>query len=359
LPEEFIQSARISEEHLLMALSQVKLGFWELNYKTKLIECTTQNKINFGLELNEIISENDIIDAILPDDRWCRAEALAAAMNPVTPTYDIEIRVRRADQSIRWLQVRGTIIFDRETPVRIIGTSLDISEKKGMELLRDEILNITTHELKSPLSVVKGYLQLLSKFIRSIGNDKYQLIADRAITASEKVERLMDEAMKMQFQNQFEMILKKEHMDLEQLVREVTSNAKLISPDIKINIGTPSHLPRVFADRYRIAQVLTNLLNNAIKYTPYDTLINIELFMINSKVQVNITDNGVGISEQERDKVFQKFYRVEQTKQLAEGSGIGLFICSEIINRHQGEIGMLSNPLGKGTQVFFTLPVNE
>lgn len=357
MPKNFFNSARISEEHLAIALAQVKLGFWELDLKTKLIECTDQNRINFRLSPGQLITEQTIIDAILPEDRWRREEGLMRAMNPETPTYDFEVRVRHTDNNIHWLQVRGTVIFEDLKPVRIIGTTIDVSDKKGVEILRDEILNITTHELKSPLSVVKGYLQLLHKFIAKIGDIKHQLIAERAITASGKVERLMDDMINNKLYHQTEMILKKETVNLEELTLEVIANTNLTSGDFEISLATKTDILKVTADRYRIAQVLTNLINNAIKYSPGESKIQIEISGDHTNIQVLVIDTGIGISETEHTKVFKKFYRVENASKIASGSGIGLFLCSEIIAHHGGKIRIETNPKGKGTVARFTLPL--
>ncbi|WP_316809142.1 PAS domain-containing sensor histidine kinase [Pedobacter agri] len=357
MPKNFFNSARISEEHLAIALAQVKLGFWELDLETKLIECTDQNRVNFHLSPNEIITEQTIIDSILPEDRWRREEGLKQAMNPETPTYDFEVRVRHYDNKIHWLQVRGTVIFEQTKPVRIIGTTIDISDKKGVEILRDELLNITTHELKSPLSVVKGYLQLLQKFITKTGDSKHQLIAERAITASGKVERLMEEMTIGRLHDQSEMILKKEEVNLEELALEVISNTNLTSHDFELTLSVNTENLTVIADRYRIAQVLTNLVNNAIKYSPGESKVEIEIARENRNIKVSVIDNGIGISETEQTKVFEKFYRVEDTSRIAQGSGIGLFLCSEIIAHHGGEIKIEANPKGKGTVAHFSLPL--
>lgn len=357
MPKNFFNSARISEEHLAIALAQVKLGFWELDLKTKLIECTDQNRINFRLLPDQVITEQTIIDSILPEDRWRREEGLRQAMNPETPTYDFEVRVRHTGNNIHWLQVRGTVIFEDLKPVRIVGTTIDITEKKGAEILRDEILNITTHELKSPLSVVKGYLQLLHKFIVKIGDTKHQLIAERAITASGKVERLMDDMINNKLYHQTEMILKKETVNLEELTLEVIANASLTSGDFEISLATKTDILKVTADRYRIAQVLTNLINNAIKYSPGESKIQIEISGDHTNIQVLVIDYGIGISETEQTKVFEKFYRVENASTIASGSGIGLFLCSEIIAQHGGAIRIETNPAGKGTVARFNLPL--
>ncbi|WP_316760109.1 PAS domain-containing sensor histidine kinase [Pedobacter aquatilis] len=357
LPKNFFNSARISEEHLAIALAQVKLGFWELDLKTKLIECTSQNRINLGLSASEVITEQTINEAILPEDRWRREEALNNAMRPETPVYDFEMRVRHPDHKIHWLQVRGTVIFEQSKPVRIIGTTIDISDKKGVEILRDELLNITTHELKSPLSVVKGYLQLLQKYIAKIGDSKHQLIAERAITASGKVERLMEDMTNNQLHYQSEMILSKEEINLKELALEVISNANLTNEDFELTLTTITENLSVSADRYRIAQVMTNLINNAIKYSPGESKVEIEISGDHTVIKVSIIDSGIGISEKEHTKVFEKFYRVENTSRIAQGSGIGLFLCSEIIAHHGGEIKIETNPKGKGTVAQFSLPL--
>ncbi|WP_316800157.1 PAS domain-containing sensor histidine kinase [Pedobacter frigidisoli] len=357
MPKNFFNSARISDEHLAIALAQVKLGFWEFNLETKLIECTDQNRINFHLSPNELITEQTIINAILPEDRWRREEGVRLAMNPETPTYDFEVRVRHHDNKIHWLQVRGTVIFKQSKPVRIIGTTIDISNKKGMEILRDELLNITTHEIKSPLSVVKGYLQLLHKFIAKTGDSKHQLISERAITASGKVERLMEDMTNERLHYQSEMILKKEKINLEELTLEVIANANLINEDFEVTLSINTENLSVTADRYRIAQVLTNLVNNAIKYSPGESKVEIEISGENRNIKVSVVDNGIGIAEEEHTKVFEKFYRVENTSKIASGSGIGLFLCSEIIAHHGGEIKIVANPKGKGTVAQFSLPL--
>ncbi|WP_316757542.1 PAS domain-containing sensor histidine kinase [Pedobacter aquatilis] len=357
MPHHFFNSARISEEHLAIALAQVKLGFWELDLKSKLIECTFQNRINFGLSADQVITEQTIIDAIIPQDRWRREEGIKLAMHPETPTYDFEIRIKRPDGTIHWLHVRGTVIFEDSVPVRIIGTTIDISEKKGLEVLRDEFLNIATHELKSPLSVVKGYLQLLHKFVLASGDDKHKLIAERAIIANGKVERLMDEITDSRLHDQSAMILKKEQVNLPELIKEVISNTNITHEEIQIVLSNKSQNTHIAADRYRIAQVLTNLVNNAIKYSPGESHIVIEIAGDSEDIRVSVSDNGIGIAENEREKVFEKFYRVENSSQLAAGSGIGLYLCSEIIARHGGKLGIISNPTGKGTSAYFTLPL--
>ncbi|RZM03188.1 MAG: ATP-binding protein, partial [Pedobacter sp.] len=131
----------------------------------------------------------------------------------------------------------------------------------------------------------------------------------------------------------------------------------LTSGDFEISLATKTDILKVTADRYRIAQVLTNLINNAVKYSPGESKIQIEISGDHTNIQVLVIDTGIGISETEHTKVFKKFYRVENASKIASGSGIGLFLCSEIIAHHGGEIRIETNPKGKGTVARFTLPL--
>ena len=353
----FLKSAKLSDEHLSLALSQVKLGFWELDIQTGQITCTTQNRINFGFNLDQNITEQDINEAILPEDRKRRRAAIDLAMNPEVGTYNFEVRVRLPDSRIRWLEARGTIIFRDQRPVRIIGTTLDITEKKDMETLRDEILSIANHEVKTPLSAVKGYVQLLKRYVVGTGDVKHSAIAEKALASSEKIERILNEALDVNSHKVTEMALRKERVNIEELTREVSDSATTINADHTINIIVSKDIPDILADRHRIGQVITNLMNNAIKFSAGKNLIEVLIDYTQGHVRVAIRDYGMGISETEHDKIFEKFYRINTDENAVHGTGIGLYLCSEIITRHGGKIGLEKLPSNQGSCFYFTLPL--
>ena len=353
----FLTSAKLSDDHLNLALSQVKLGFWEFDIQTGQINCTTQNRINFGFSLDQDITEKDIQQAILPEDRKRRTAAINLAMNPEVGTYTFDFRVRLPDSRIRWLEARGTIIFKDQTPIRIIGTTLDITEKKDMETLRDEILSIANHEVKTPLSAVKGYVQLLKRYVVGTGDTKYSAIAEKALASSEKIERILNEALDINLHKVTEMVLRKEPVNIEELTHEVSDSATTINTDHIINIVVSKNIPNVQADRHRIGQVITNLMNNAIKFSSGKNLIEVLIDHTENQVRVAIRDYGMGISETEHDRIFEKFYRINTDENAVTGTGIGLYLCSEIITRHGGKIGLEKLPSNQGSCFYFTLPL--
>jgi PAS domain S-box-containing protein len=341
-----------------IALSQVKLGFWELDLLTGELSATLQNKLNFGYTAQDDFTTESVVAAILPEDRARREEALQKAMDPDYGLYTFDCRVRHPDQSLHWLQISGTVIFENRKPRRVIGTSLDITDKKDLEILRDEVLNIASHELKTPLSAVKGYLQLLHRFVARTGNEHYEQIAYRALSATEKITRLLNDALQPDAVQANEMILRKEPIRIELLVEEVAANIMLIQQSHQVEVAAQGEIPAVNADRYRLGQALTNLINNAVKYSPDHNRIDITLSATDNEVSVDIQDYGIGIAPEEQNKIFNKFYRISTENSNIPGSGIGLFLTAEIIARHGGHIGLKPTAGGTtGTTFFFTLPL--
>lgn len=151
-----------------------------------------------------------------------------------------------------------------------------------------------------------------------------------------------------------EIILQKTAIDFLSLVNEIVANAALLHEDVGIQIFADQDDIIVLADRFRISQVITNLVNNAIKYSPGKPVIKLNISTSHSAVTFRVTDQGMGIAPQDRAKVFHKFYRSGERHKI-DGLGIGLFLCSEIIIRHGGVIG-IEERAEPGTTVYFMLP---
>jgi len=166
-------------------------------------------------------------------------------------------------------------------------------------LLRDELFYVTTHVLKTPLSAVKGYLQLLDRFIASTGNEKIVHVAKRALGSVDRITRLLNEMADPVNLYSNQIRLAKDYFDLNALGEEIAGNAMLINPEYKIQVSTTNIDTLVFADRYRIGQVLTNLVNNAVKYSPECKDVKITIGTQNGEVKVLVKDYGIGLPKSE------------------------------------------------------------
>ena len=351
------QNFEITEDHFNIALNQVQLGFWELDLNNYTLNCTSKCKTNIGIRKDDVLDYDKLLECILPEDRPLMPEAIIKAIQSQGGIYNLQYRVRHTDQSVHWIDANGTVLFDASVPSRIIGTMVDITEKKDLELLRDELFNVTTHELKTPLSAVKGYLQLLDRFITGTGNERIAGVAKRALGSVERITRLLNEMADPVNLYSNQIRLAKDYFDLNALSEEIAGNAMLINPDYKITVSTTNIDSLVFADRYRIGQVLTNLVNNAIKYSPERKDVEVTIGTHKNDVKVLVKDHGIGLAKSEHQKVFKKFYRATSTPKNIPGFGIGLFLSAEIIIRHGGIIGVEESESPGGTCFYFTLPI--
>jgi two-component system sensor histidine kinase/response regulator len=231
----------------------------------------------------------------------------------------------------------------------------EIEFRKQAEYKKDEFISIASHELKTPLTSVKGYIQLLE---RSIDKGDMQTVKKHLQKAQVQLEKLNDliadlldiskiESGKLKFNKQF--------FNMDDLIQSVIEIMNQSNPEFTITkvgqVPTP-----VFGDEMRIEQVIINFLTNAIKYAPGTSEVKIYLKLEQDRVYVGVRDYGIGIAAEQQKSVFEKFYRVEETALHFQGLGIGLYISAEIIRRHGGDVGVVSTP-GEGSEFYFTIPL--
>lgn len=225
-----------------------------------------------------------------------------------------------------------------------------------MERNRDDFVAVATHELKTPVTSIKAYAQVLQNRLKQRGDtgSAYHLARmDRQINKlADLIADLLD-ASKIQAGRLF---LRKQRFTFDPLVAEIVGEMQTTTDNHTLTIRGSTD-KRVYADRERIGQVLINFLTNAIKYSPGNKKIVIQLFSSGKEVKVSVRDRGIGIEKKNREHIFDRFYRVGcPQSHTYPGLGLGLFISSEIIKRHKGTIGFESAK-GKGSTFYFTLPV--
>ena len=226
-------------------------------------------------------------------------------------------------------------------------------EIKTMSDKKDEFIALASHELKTPLTTIKGYLQLLAKKKQDRVNALFiEKTLDQVAKLNALIADLLDvskiEAGKLQFNL--------EHFDLRLLLKEVMETFPYTYKTHKIIFHDANEPAIVYADKQRIEQVINNLLTNAIKYSPAADLVEISLFKDAEVVTVRVKDYGIGLKEEHKSKIFTRFYRADGVVNVS-GLGIGLHLTKEIIDRHNGQIGVEST-FGVGSEFYFTLPAN-
>ncbi len=262
----------------------------------------------------------------------------------------------RADGSEFFAHVSVSPIFDEvgrlEGYVKIMH---DITESKRLEQQKDNFISIASHELKTPITSIKAFIQLLQKHLKKSADTKSDLYLSRVDNQVNKLTQLIEELLDVSRITQGRLEYNEEVFPFDELVNETVEEIRPISDHKIIKKGRISTL--VLADKYRVGQVITNLLTNAIKYSPGKDKIIVTSSADDKGVLLSVQDFGIGIPKDQQKRVFQRFYRViDKSRQSYPGLGLGLFISSEIMKRHRGKMWFKSKE-GKGSIFYFFLPI--
>ena len=267
--------------------------------------------------------------------------------------FNCEQRFLRHDGVFHWHLTR--IVPYRNSDGKIIAwiaTHTDIDEQKTKEQQKDEFIGIASHEMKTPLTTAKAYLQLLEMTVE--GDEASALYAKKASDAVGRLHDLITELLDASKIENGRLNYNISTFDFSEMIKNTIEDIGHSFP--KHQIIKSGLITRIFeGDENRLQQVIINLLTNAIKYAPKSFEILVNVLEEEHQLTVSVTDKGIGMSKQHLDKVFDRYYRIEENAIQFQGLGIGLYISYDIILRHEGKMWVESK-LGEGSTFYFTLP---
>jgi PAS domain S-box-containing protein len=270
-----------------------------------------------------------------------------------------EYRFKRADGTVRWAYSEGYPYYDQSGNFAgYAGSIMDITERKQDEIRKNEFLAVASHELKTPITSIKAYTQLLASTYQKTDDAFLKNALTKVENQVNKMSKLVGDFLNLSKIEADKVVLQKELLSVQEIVGEAVADIQLVAPAFAISLQTEEQPIYINADREKIMQVLTNLLNNAVKYSPDEKEIKLRVFRDGNDVVVTIEDRGIGIRPAEYEKIFERFYRADPNNIKVSGFGIGLYISAEIIRRHDGQIGVKGNE-EKGACFYFRLPVAE
>lgn len=309
-----------------------------------------------GLSIDEANSQIDWKKIIHPDEL---TKIISQARHSCATGEDFykEINLKRnSDGKYRWHLLRAAPIKDNrgDTITSWVGVATDIQEQKLMEQKKDEFINIASHEMKTPLAVIRGYLELLEMTLDV--KTEAALFVNKALCSVTRLNNLINELLEVGKMQNGKLNYIITSFDFNKMVDDTLEDQRNASFDYKIikNIRITSE---VKGDRDRLQQVVINLLSNAIKYSPKQKKIIITAEEKNNDLIFSMKDNGIGISKDNLENVFKRYFRVENQSGRFPGMGIGLFISHEIIERHGGKM-WVESAQGKGSSFYFSIPID-
>ncbi|WP_026933110.1 PAS domain S-box protein [Christiangramia echinicola] len=277
--------------------------------------------------------------------------------------FEMEVRYLNKKGKYKWHLNRAEAIFDDNGKIQIwICTATEIQKIKEEEKRKEDFLKLVSHELKTPVTSIKGYVQLLLSLLKKkddmpLSSIPFEKSLERIDQQVVRLTRLISEMLDLSRIEKNKLVLQKEKFSINDLVAETIQDINYTNTEYNIEITEEFHCD-ILADRDRIGQVLINLVTNAIKYSPVNQ--DIEVVVSKSgknKVAVSVKDSGIGIDKQNLKKIFKRFYRIDfKNEDTYSGFGIGLYLANEIMKRHNGKIAVESTK-GEGSKFTFTLDV--
>jgi two-component system phosphate regulon sensor histidine kinase PhoR len=237
----------------------------------------------------------------------------------------------------------------------IVAVLRDITKRKEIDEAKSNFISTVSHELRTPLTAIKNAVSIIETSDAIDGIlQRFVIIANRNI---DRLERLINEILAFSKLETGKMEMTFEPVDLRSLSYEIIANIQELAKQksIEIKEKIPDGLPKAYADPHRLEQVLTNILDNAIKFTPENGRITIEARFVNSNsnyLEVSVSDTGIGIALEDQQRIFDRF---ERATLYNKGVGLGLAIAKRIIDDHNGKIWVESES-GKGSKFIFTVP---
>jgi PAS domain S-box-containing protein len=246
-----------------------------------------------------------------------------------------------------------------------IGVQNDITLRKQKEISlaleqrllkqKDEFTTLASHELRTPITSLRATLQLMNKIIneKQIEDERIVQLAKSAERHTKRLGSLVDDLLVTTILTNEELVLEKTSFPFSEVIEACCSHILINGSHIIDEQGDMATI--IYADRHKIDQVMFHLLSNAIRFAPVSEKITIGIEQQKSGVKISVTDMGIGISETDISTIFKRFRKVDNGQRQQSGFGMGLYICSQIIHRHGGQIGV-NSIVGQGSTFWFTIP---
>ncbi|RWY51260.1 PAS domain-containing sensor histidine kinase [Mucilaginibacter gilvus] len=348
------QNVEEAEERARLAIEAAKIGTFDYNFLDDTV--VTSPRFDEIMGIDNTSDHSQYLAAIHPQDLMVRDKAFEKAYNTGQLFY--KARVEKGNET-RWVQAEGKVYYDDENkPSRLLGTLLDITEQKSDEMRKNDFIGMVSHELKTPLTSLTAIIQLANAKLK-ISDDSFLSGAmEKANTQVKKMTAMINGFLNISRLESSKIQIDRQEINLEHLLEETISEIELTVSSHEIHFE-PCNPIMVSADNDKISSVISNLISNAVKYSPKGKVIEVKCLVVDNNAQVSVRDEGMGIDEADIDKLFERYYRVESdhTRNIS-GFGIGLYLSAEIIQRHDGKIWAESE-IGKGSTFYFSLPLTR
>lgn len=351
------QKVEEAEVALRLAIEAANFGTWHIHSVTRKFITSNRLKELFGFYPEDDITIDDAVGQITAEYRSYVSTTLENAIAG-NGNYDVSYPVLGYhDKKIRWLRAIGNLKADPTGEFSAFtGVVMDISELKKDDERKNDFIGMVSHELKTPLTSLNGYIQILQ--LRS-KNTEDTFIPGALAKANQQVKKMtnmINGFLNISRLESGKIVLNESVFRLDQLLANLVEEANIFNTTHHITYESDGAI-EILADEDKVGNVISNLLSNAVKYSPQNKDITVDCIIVDGMARVSVKDQGMGIIAEDIEKLFERYYRVKNNHTIS-GFGIGLYLSAEIVARHKGKIWVESEP-DEGATFYFTLPLKS
>ena len=351
---------RIQHQRLLFHIENAPLGFIEWDNRGFAKSWSKRTQEIFGWSEKEFIeSQQKPFITVYEEDLRGVSKIFAQLISGEVKRNKVQCRNIAKDGGVIWCEWFNSVLKDKDGKVNTIMSLVqDITEKKMQELQKDNFLSILSHELKTPITTIKAYGQIVDDMLQLKDDADTLGMIKKMDSQVNRLTVLVNDLLDFTKIQNGSLTFNETFFDFNEVVKGVSDDMQKISPTHEIKKSFDK-TAAIFGDKDKLAQVLNNLISNAIKFSP-----NAESILVHTKLQedgieLSVQDFGVGILVQDQKSVFDRFYRVNRNKQSTfPGMGIGLYICSQIMESMGGKL-WVESIINKGSTFYIWLPFDH
>lgn len=355
------QELKVKESQLNEAQQAGQVGTFTLNLQDNSILISDEMYRLYGIDPQEgATNTKDFFSLIYPEDLPVVQQKIAEGSKTKNP-FEVVYRTKYPKGDMHWLKARARTIFSHnKQAVQIVGTIHDITKERELEQMKDEFLSVASHELRTPMTAIKGLSSMVMEGEFGKVNENLKVPLNDIYTSTDRLINLVNDLLSVSRIQAGRVVLSLTDTPLNSFVTQIITTLQPLTKKKGLTFKS-NDLPdiAVQTDLDKAQQIITNVIGNAVKFTDTGGItISAQVMHEKDLVKLLITDTGIGISPENQTKLFQKFQQVtSETKGRPAGTGLGLFISKELAQRMGGDLWIEKSDVGKGTTFAFSLPL--
>jgi PAS domain S-box-containing protein len=295
-----------------------------------------------------------------PDDALLLEDKVSTLFDGGGSSWQYDYRFRRADGGYSYVHDRGLLLRDETgKPKRIIGSLLDVTAQKQLDIAKDEFISLVSHQLRTPLTVIRVYGEMLTGgMFGDLSSEQTQWVRNMTDSSAHLID-IVGDILNVSRLDMGRINVAAQPLDLSLLIRACVHDAQPLADErgVMISLALPTSLPKVAIDEVILTQIVHNLLTNAIRYSPLaEGKITVDLVAKDAGYVISVHDNGIGIPQGAQAHIFERFYRAKNAVTVeTQGSGLGLYLAKVMTDAFNGKI-WFETKIGQGTTFYVWIP---